>query len=161
MNEARTRQIAERIGKIVAELLERRIKDPRLGFVTVTEARLTADLREAKVFYTVFGDAAAPQTEPMRPVVEAAASSATDQPQQPTPGRGPSVHRPDVMSVRPIAHRPKAHCSCAHRYHRATRMAKPAGQARLAALRLAVWRGTPRIAQPIQSWAVVLLGVGY
>jgi len=58
MNDARTRQIAERIAKIVAELLERRIKDPRLGFVTVTEARLTADLREAKVFYTVLGDAA-------------------------------------------------------------------------------------------------------
>ncbi len=58
MNDARTRQIAERIAKIVAELLERRIKDPRLGFVTVTEARLTSDLREAKVFYTVFGDAA-------------------------------------------------------------------------------------------------------
>jgi len=58
MNEARTLQIAERIAKIVAELLERRIKDPRLGFVTVTEARLTADLREAKVYYTVFGDAA-------------------------------------------------------------------------------------------------------
>jgi ribosome-binding factor A len=59
MNEARTRQIAERIAKIVAELLERRIKDPRLGFVTVTEARLTGDLREAKVYYTVLGDAAA------------------------------------------------------------------------------------------------------
>jgi len=55
MNDARTRQIAERIGKIVAELLERRIKDPRLGFVTVTEARLTGDLREAKVYYTVLG----------------------------------------------------------------------------------------------------------
>ena len=58
MDDARTRRLAERIAKIVAELLERRIKDPRLGFVTVTEARLTADLREAKVFYTVFGDAA-------------------------------------------------------------------------------------------------------
>jgi len=57
MDDARTRRLAERIAKIVAELLERRIKDPRLGFVTVTEARLTADLREAKVFYTVFGDA--------------------------------------------------------------------------------------------------------
>src|SRR5579864_1081234 len=57
MNDARTRQIAERIAKIVAELLERRIKDPRLGFVTVTEARLTGDLREAKVFYTVLGTA--------------------------------------------------------------------------------------------------------
>jgi ribosome-binding factor A len=57
MDDARTRRLAERITKIVAELLERRIKDPRLGFVTVTETRLTADLREAKVFYTVFGDA--------------------------------------------------------------------------------------------------------
>ena len=55
MDDARTRRLAERISKIVAELLERRIKDPRLGFVTVTEARLTNDLREAKVFYTVFG----------------------------------------------------------------------------------------------------------
>jgi ribosome-binding factor A len=55
MDDARTRRLAERIAKIVAELLERRIKDPRLGFVTVTEARLTQDLREAKVFYTVFG----------------------------------------------------------------------------------------------------------
>src|ERR1700728_3157346 len=57
MDDARTRRLAERIAKIVAELLERRIKDPRLGFVTVTEARLTADLREAKVFYTVLGSA--------------------------------------------------------------------------------------------------------
>jgi ribosome-binding factor A len=55
MDDAKTRRLAERILKIVAELLERRIKDPRLGFVTVTEARLTNDLREAKVFYTVFG----------------------------------------------------------------------------------------------------------
>src|SRR6201999_1730265 len=55
MDDARTRRLAERTLKIVAELLERRIKDPRLGFVTVTEARLTNDLREAKVFYTVFG----------------------------------------------------------------------------------------------------------
>src|SRR5579863_5351530 len=58
MEDARTRRLAERIAKIVAELLERRIKDPRLGFVTVTEARLTGDLREAKVYYTVLGDAA-------------------------------------------------------------------------------------------------------
>src|ERR1700756_5030145 len=57
MDDARTRRLSERIAKIVAELLERRIKDPRLGFVTVTEARLTSDLREAKVFYTVFGSA--------------------------------------------------------------------------------------------------------
>ena len=59
MDAARTRRLAERISKIVAEMLERRIKDPRLGFVTVTETRLTSDWREATVFYTVFGDAAA------------------------------------------------------------------------------------------------------
>jgi ribosome-binding factor A len=52
---AHASRLAQRISKIVAELLERRIKDPRLGFVTVTEARLTPDLRDAKVFYTVLG----------------------------------------------------------------------------------------------------------
>ena len=55
MNPARTRKLNERIAQIVAEMLERRIKDPRLGFVTVTEARVTGDLREATVFYTVYG----------------------------------------------------------------------------------------------------------
>jgi ribosome-binding factor A len=55
MDPAKTRRLAERISKIVASMLERRIKDPRLGFVTVTETRLTNDLREATVFYTVFG----------------------------------------------------------------------------------------------------------
>ncbi|CAM3678207.1 30S ribosome-binding factor RbfA [Nocardiopsis rhodophaea] len=52
---ARARKIADRIQRIVAEMLERRIKDPRLGFVTVTDARLTNDLRDATVYYTVFG----------------------------------------------------------------------------------------------------------
>jgi|SRR5690625_4473342 len=52
---ARARKLADRIQRIVAEMLERRVKDPRLGFVTVTDARLTNDLREATVFYTVFG----------------------------------------------------------------------------------------------------------
>ncbi|WP_017612314.1 30S ribosome-binding factor RbfA [Nocardiopsis salina] len=52
---ARARRIADRIQRIVAEMLDRRIKDPRLGFVTVTDARITADLRDAKVYYTVFG----------------------------------------------------------------------------------------------------------
>ena len=55
MNQARARKLGDRIAEIVAEMLERRIKDPRLGFVTVTEARLTGDLREATVFYTVYG----------------------------------------------------------------------------------------------------------
>ncbi len=57
MDPARARKLSGRIAQIVAEMLERRIKDPRLGFVTVTEARLTNDLREATVFYTVYGSA--------------------------------------------------------------------------------------------------------
>ena len=55
MNQVRARKLGDRIAQIVAEMLERRIKDPRLGFVTVTEARITGDLREATVFYTVYG----------------------------------------------------------------------------------------------------------
>jgi ribosome-binding factor A len=53
---ARARKLADRIKVVVAETLERRVKDPRLGFVTVTDARVTNDLQHATVFYTVFGD---------------------------------------------------------------------------------------------------------
>ena len=53
---ARARKLADRIHEIVAEALEKRIKDPRLGFVTVTDVRVTGDLQHATVFYTVFGD---------------------------------------------------------------------------------------------------------
>lgn len=56
---ARARKLADRIQVIVAETLDRKVKDPRLGFVTVTDARVTGDLREATVFYTVYGDEAA------------------------------------------------------------------------------------------------------
>ena len=51
----RVPKLADQIKVIVAEMLERRIKDPRLGFVTVTDVRLTGDSREATVFYTVLG----------------------------------------------------------------------------------------------------------
>jgi len=54
--DARARKLADRIRVIVAELLERRVKDPRLGFVTVTDARITNDLHDATIFYTVYGD---------------------------------------------------------------------------------------------------------
>lgn len=52
---ARARKLADRIQQIVAEMLERRVKDPRLGFVTVTDTRITNDLRDATVYYTVYG----------------------------------------------------------------------------------------------------------
>jgi ribosome-binding factor A len=53
---ARVRKLADRVRVVVAEALEKRIKDPRLGFVTVTDARITNDLQHATVFYTVYGD---------------------------------------------------------------------------------------------------------
>ncbi|WP_101524078.1 30S ribosome-binding factor RbfA [Nocardioides houyundeii] len=56
MGNARSRKIADRIQVIVAEMLERRIKDPRLGFVTVTEVRVTGDNQHATIFYTVLGE---------------------------------------------------------------------------------------------------------
>jgi len=55
-DEARTRRMSVRVREIVADVIERQVKDPRLGMVTVTDARLTQDLREATVFYTVWGD---------------------------------------------------------------------------------------------------------
>ena len=55
MGSPRVIKLADQIKVIVAEMLERRIKDPRLGFVTVTDVRLTGDSREATVFYTVLG----------------------------------------------------------------------------------------------------------
>jgi ribosome-binding factor A len=56
---ARARRLADRIKTVVAETVERGVKDPRLGFVTFTDARVTPDLREARLFYTVLGDDAA------------------------------------------------------------------------------------------------------
>ena len=55
MTNPRVRKIADRIQVIVAEMLERRIKDPRLGFVTVTDVRVTGDSQQASIFYTVLG----------------------------------------------------------------------------------------------------------
>ncbi len=52
---ARARKLADRIRVIVAETLEMRIKDPRLGFITITDSRVTGDLHEATVYYTVYG----------------------------------------------------------------------------------------------------------
>jgi ribosome-binding factor A len=53
---ARARRLADRIKTVVAETVERGIKDPRLGFVTFTDARVTPDLREATLYYTVYGE---------------------------------------------------------------------------------------------------------
>jgi ribosome-binding factor A len=48
--------MAGRIKQIVASYIESQLKDPRLGMVTVTDVKLTGDLHDATVFYTVYGD---------------------------------------------------------------------------------------------------------
>lgn len=53
---ARAAKLADRIKVVVAQALERRVKDPRLGFVTITDARVTNDLQHATLYYTVYGD---------------------------------------------------------------------------------------------------------
>jgi len=52
----RARRLAKRIAQIVAAALEYEVKDPRLARVTVTDARVTGDLREATIYYTVLGE---------------------------------------------------------------------------------------------------------
>ena len=55
---SRAIRLGEAIKEIVATMLDTRIKDPRLGFVTVTGVKVTGDLQHATVFYTVLGDEA-------------------------------------------------------------------------------------------------------
>ncbi|GAB3477528.1 30S ribosome-binding factor RbfA [Amycolatopsis cihanbeyliensis] len=55
-DQARARRLAKRISQIVASALEHDVKDPRLGHVTVTDAKITGDLRDATVYYTVRGE---------------------------------------------------------------------------------------------------------
>ncbi|GAA3591485.1 30S ribosome-binding factor RbfA [Klugiella xanthotipulae] len=51
----RASRMAERIQQIIAKRLEKGLRDPRLGFVTITDVRVTGDLQHASVFYTVYG----------------------------------------------------------------------------------------------------------
>jgi ribosome-binding factor A len=79
---ARARKLAVRIREVVAATLELQVKDPRLGMVTITDARVTPDLREATVFYTVYGDdserdASAQALESAKGVLRSAVGKAT------------------------------------------------------------------------------------
>ena len=56
MSNPRVRKVADRIQVVVAEMLERRVKDPRLGFVTITDVRVSGDTQNASVFYMVLGE---------------------------------------------------------------------------------------------------------
>ena len=56
MSSERQARLADRIRVLLAERLEKGLRDPRLGFVTITDVRVTGDLQHASVFYTVLGD---------------------------------------------------------------------------------------------------------
>ena len=56
VDQARARRLAKRIVTVVGTAIEYEIKDPRLRFVTITDAKVTGDLREATVYYTVMGE---------------------------------------------------------------------------------------------------------
>ena len=56
MSSNRALKVADRIKEVIAQLLETRVKDPRLGFITITDVRVTGDLQQASIFYTVLGD---------------------------------------------------------------------------------------------------------
>ena len=55
VDHARARRLGERIKVLAAEALEKVVKDPDLGFVTITDVRVTPDLMQAKIYYTVLG----------------------------------------------------------------------------------------------------------
>ena len=57
MSSERQARLGDRIRVILAERLEKGLRDPRLGFVTITDVRVTGDLQHASVFYTVLGSA--------------------------------------------------------------------------------------------------------
>ncbi|MDA5107334.1 MULTISPECIES: 30S ribosome-binding factor RbfA [Brevibacillus] len=56
MNKTRMSRVGEEIKKELSLLLQRGLKDPRIGFVTVTDVEVTSDLQLAKVFVSIFGD---------------------------------------------------------------------------------------------------------
>lgn len=77
VDHARAARMAKRIQQIVATAIERQIKDPRMEFVTITDARVTGDLHDATVFYTVRGKTV--DAEPDTDAAEAALAKATGQ----------------------------------------------------------------------------------
>ncbi|HET7521912.1 MAG TPA: 30S ribosome-binding factor RbfA [Bacillales bacterium] len=56
MSNVRTNRIAEQMKKELGDIIGRKLKDPRIGFVTVTDVEVTGDLQQAKVFLSVLGD---------------------------------------------------------------------------------------------------------
>ncbi|GGC97301.1 30S ribosome-binding factor RbfA [Pontibacillus salipaludis] len=56
MSDLRANRVGEQMKKEMGDIISRKIKDPRIGFVTVTEVKVTGDLQQAKVYISVLGD---------------------------------------------------------------------------------------------------------
>ena len=56
MQGKRTERVGSLLQMELSKLILERVKDPRLGFVTITHVKVTADLKSAVVFFTVLGD---------------------------------------------------------------------------------------------------------
>ncbi|MDO8586245.1 MAG: 30S ribosome-binding factor RbfA [Armatimonadota bacterium] len=58
MTSTRQERVKELLKAEISDIIRREVKDPRLGFVTITDAKVTADLRSAKVFVSILGEKA-------------------------------------------------------------------------------------------------------
>src|SRR5699024_5432094 len=56
MSDLRANRVAEQMKKELGDILTRKIKDTRVGFVTITDVEVTGDLQQAKVFVSILGD---------------------------------------------------------------------------------------------------------
>lgn len=56
MSNVRANRVAEQIKKELGDIITRKLKDPRIGFITITDVEVTGDLQQAKVFISVLGD---------------------------------------------------------------------------------------------------------
>ena len=130
-DQARTRRMSMRVREIVAEFIERQVKDPRLGMVTVTDARMTPDLREATVFYTVWGDETvradtAVALESAKGVIRSAVGRATGLKHTPSLAFVPDAVPENAAHIEELLERVHA---ADEQVHHLAEQARPAGEA--------------------------------
>lgn len=57
MSQMRANRVAEEIKKVIGDIITRKLKDPRVGFVTITDVEVTGDLQQTTIYFTVLGTA--------------------------------------------------------------------------------------------------------
>jgi ribosome-binding factor A len=128
---ARTRKMSVRVREVVASVIERQIKDARLGMVTITDTRMTPDLHEATVFWTVWGDDAtradsAAALESAKGVIRSAVGRATGLKHTPSISFVLDGVPENAKQIEDLLARAR---EADERVHRAAEGAQPAGEA--------------------------------